>query len=412
MTKLLIRLFVRNWENTDSPAVRGSYGKLAGITGVVTNLLLALLKLLSGWFFNSIAIMADAVNNLSDSASSIVTLVGFKLSSKPADAKHPYGHARIEYISGMIVSFIVVVLGVQLAQSSIDKILAPEESSFTWITIGVLVVSILLKLWQGLFYRKIGKTISSTTLEATSTDSLNDVISTSAVLAGIIITLLTGVNLDGWLGLLVAVLITISGIRLVMETSQPLLGMAPSQELVQSIYSRILSYDGIIGLHDLEVHSYGEGRIFASVHCEVDADQDIMISHDIIDNIERDFLQDSGIHLVIHLDPVQIHDDRTQKLYHQVREMVAQLSPEYSIHDFRVVWATTHSNLIFDMVVPYGLSQSDEEVARAMGQLIQERLGKNYFAVVTIDHDYIGSGKAAIEQLSQKSRRKNRKKLK
>lgn len=412
MTKLLIRLFVRNWENTDSPAVRGSYGKLAGITGVVTNLLLALLKLLSGWFFNSIAIMADAVNNLSDSASSIVTLVGFKLSSKPADAKHPYGHARIEYISGMIVSFIVVVLGVQLAQSSIDKILAPEESSFTWITIGVLVVSILLKLWQGLFYRKIGKTISSTTLEATSTDSLNDVISTSAVLVGIIITLCTGVNLDGWLGLLVAVLITISGIRLVMETSQPLLGMAPSQELVQSIYSRILSYDGIIGLHDLEVHSYGEGRIFASVHCEVDADQDIMISHDIIDNIERDFLQDSGIHLVIHLDPVQIHDDRTQKLYHQVREMVAQLSPEYSIHDFRVVWGTTHSNLIFDMVVPYGLSQSDEEVARAMGQLIQERLGKNYFAVVTIDHDYIGSGKAAIEQLSQKSRRKNRKKLK
>lgn len=412
MTKLLIRIFVRNWENTDSPAVRESYGKLAGITGVVTNLLLALLKLLSGWFFNSIAIMADAVNNLSDSASSIVTLVGFKLSSKPADAKHPYGHARIEYISGMIVSFIVVVLGVQLAQSSIDKILAPEESSFTWITIGVLVVSILLKLWQGLFYRKIGKTISSTTLEATSTDSLNDVISTSAVLAGIIITLLTGVNLDGWLGLLVAVLITISGIRLVMETSQPLLGMAPSQELVQSIYSRILSYDGIIGLHDLEVHSYGEGRIFASVHCEVDADQDIMISHDIIDNIERDFLQDSGIHLVIHLDPVQIHDDRTQKLYHQVREMVAQLSPEYSIHDFRVVWGTTHSNLIFDMVVPYGLSQSDEEVARAMGQLIQERLGKNYFAVVTIDHDYIGSGKAAIEQLSQKSRRKNRKKLK
>lgn len=412
MTKLLIRLFVRNWENTDSPAVRGSYGKLAGITGVVTNLLLALMKLLSGWFFNSIAIMADAVNNLSDSASSIVTLVGFKLSSKPADAKHPYGHARIEYISGMIVSFIVVVLGVQLAQSSIDKILAPEESSFTWITIGVLVVSILLKLWQGLFYRKIGKTISSTTLEATSTDSLNDVISTSAVLAGIIITLLTGVNLDGWLGLLVAVLITISGIRLVMETSQPLLGMAPSQELVQSIYSRILSYDGIIGLHDLEVHSYGEGRIFASVHCEVDADQDIMISHDIIDNIERDFLQDSGIHLVIHLDPVQIHDDRTQKLYHQVREMVAQLSPEYSIHDFRVVWGTTHSNLIFDMVVPYGLSQSDEEVARAMGQLIQERLGKNYFAVVTIDHDYIGSGKAAIEQLSQKSRRKNQKKLK
>jgi len=412
VTKLLIRLFVRNWENTDSPAVRESYGKLAGITGVVTNLLLALLKLLSGWFFNSIAIMADAVNNLSDSASSIVTLVGFKLSSKPADAKHPYGHARIEYISGMIVSFIVVVLGVQLAQSSIDKILAPEESSFTWITIGVLVVSILLKLWQGLFYRKIGKTISSTTLEATSTDSLNDVISTSAVLVGIIITLCTGVNLDGWLGLLVAVLITISGIRLVMETSQPLLGMAPSQELVQSIYSRILSYDGIIGLHDLEVHSYGEGRIFASVHCEVDADQDIMISHDIIDNIERDFLQDSGIHLVIHLDPVQIHDDRTQKLYHQVREMVAQLSPEYSIHDFRVVWGTTHSNLIFDMVVPYGLSQSDDEVARAMGQLIQERLGKNYFAVVTIDHDYVGSGKSALEQLSQKSQRKNRKKLK
>lgn len=389
MTQLIIRLFIPNWKNTESPAVRERYGKVSGLVGVVTNLLLAILKLVTGLLFNSIAIMADAANNFSDSASSVVTLIGFKLSGKPADAEHPFGHARIEYISGMIVSFIVVMLGFQLAQSSIEKILAPEEASFTWVTVAILMISILAKLWQGLFYRKMGKTISSTTLMATATDSINDVVATSAVLLGILITLFTKVNLDGWLGLAVAVFIMISGVRLIMETSQPLLGTAPSKELVDSVYTKILSYDGIIGLHDLEVHSYGEGRVFASVHCEVDAEQDIMISHDIIDNIERDFLQDLDIHLVIHLDPVQFHDPRTQKLYHQIKELLVSLSPQYSMHDFRVVWGTTHTNLIFDVVVPFGQKESDREISHQIQLAVSKELGKEYFTVVTIDHSYL-----------------------
>lgn len=389
MTQLLIRLFIPNWQNTESAAVREKYGKVAGFTGVVTNLLLALLKLVTGLLFHSIAIMADAVNNFSDSASSVVTLVGFKLSGKPADAEHPFGHARIEYITGMIVSFIVVMLGFQLAQSSVEKILAPEESAFTWITVLILLVSILAKLWQGLFYRKMAKAISSTTLMAASADSMNDVAATGAVLLGILITLFTSVNLDGWLGLAVAVFIVVSGVRLIIETSQPLLGTAPSKELVDSVYTRILSYDGIIGLHDLEVHSYGEGRVFASVHCEVDADQDIMVSHDVIDNIERDFLQDMDIHLVIHLDPVQIHDARTRELYHRVKALLGQHFPHYSMHDFRVVWGNTHSNLIFDVVVPYGEKESDREIVRLIQEMIKEALGKEFFAVITIDHSYI-----------------------
>lgn len=390
MTGILIRLFIRNWKQTDDPSVREQYGKVAGATGVVTNLLLAVMKLVTGLLFNSIAIMADAVNNFSDSASSLVTLIGFKLSGKPADAKHPFGHARIEYISGMIVSFIVVMLGFQLAQSSVEKIITPEESAFTWVTILILVISIGAKFWQGFFYRKIGKTISSTTLKAASADSLNDVLATSAVLIGILITLFTRINLDGWMGLAVALFIIVSGVRLVIETSQPLLGMAPSQELVNSVYSKILSYDGIIALHDLEVHSYGEGRIFASVHCEVDADEDIMVSHDIIDNIERDFLQDMDIHLVIHLDPIQIHDKKTQQLFHQVKKLIADLSPDYSIHDFRVVWGTTHSNLIFDVVVPFGNPESDTMVVQSIQKAVWEKLGKSFYTVVTVDHNYVG----------------------
>ena len=390
MTGLLIRLLIPNWQNTDNPAVRERYGKVAGITGVVTNFLLAVLKFVTGWLFSSIAIMADAVNNLTDSASSVVTLIGFKLSGKPADAEHPYGHARIEYISGMIVSFIMVMLGFQLAQSSVEKIIVPEESTFTWVTIAILIASVLAKLWQGMFYRTMGKRISSTTLMATATDSINDVVATSAVLLGVLITLFTGVNLDGWLGLAVAVFIMISGVRLVKETSQPLLGMAPSKELVESVYSKILGYDGVIGLHDLEVHSYGEGRIFASVHCEVDASQDILMSHDIIDNIERDFLEDMDIHLVIHLDPIQIHDERTRNLYHQVKELVLGLHSELSIHDFRVVWGTTHNNLIFDVVVPFGFSLKDTEVCHQISAAIQNEIGKNYYAVITVDHNYLG----------------------
>ena len=387
MTQLIIRLFIPNWKNTENPAVRERYGKVSGLVGVATNLLLAVLKLVTGLLFNSIAIMADAANNFSDSASSVVTLIGFKLSGKPADAEHPFGHARIEYISGMIVSFIVVMLGFQLAQSSIEKILVPEEASFTWVTVAILMISILAKLWQGLFYRKMGKTISSTTLMATATDSINDVVATSAVLLGILITLFTKVNLDGWLGLAVAVFIMISGVRLIMETSQPLLGTAPSKELVDSVYTKILSYDGIIGLHDLEVHSYGEGRVFASVHCEVDAEQDIMISHDIIDNIERELKKELHCDAVIHMDPVMNDDEETQTLKETVTGLLHQLDSSLNLHDFRIVKGPTHTNIIFDILVPYTEAMPDEEILSRMEEAIH-KLDSRYYAVINIDKDY------------------------
>ena len=388
MTRFLLKIFIKNYENTSDLKVRENYGKFSGIVGIISNLLLFLIKFITGLVFNSISIIADAVNNLSDFASSLITVVGFKLSGKPADEEHPYGHARIEYISGLIISFLVLILGLQLAKSSIEKIIYPETADFGIVVIGILVISILLKFWQGTFYKKIGKAIHSTTLKATAADSMNDVFSTSAVLAGMILTKLTGFNLDGYMGLLVAILILVSGFRLVIDTSNPLLGVAPTKEMVNEIYEKILKYDGVIGIHDLNVHNYGEGRCFASLHCEMPASQDIMISHDIIDNIERDFLKEMGIHLVIHLDPVVTDDLKTNELKEKVKEVVKTISPELSIHDFRVVWGATHSNLIFDVLVPFGFSIADSELLHLIEEKIAE-IDNTYIAVLTIDHSYV-----------------------
>ncbi|WP_050697434.1 cation diffusion facilitator family transporter [Anaeromassilibacillus senegalensis] len=388
MTNLLVRLFIKDYQNVKDSRVREQYGKFAGVVGIVTNLLLSVIKALAGFLFHSVAILADAVNNLSDSASSIVTLVGFKLSAKPADKEHPYGHARIEYISGLIVSLVILLLGFQLVQSSIGKILQPEETEISLLAVAVLVVSMLIKLWQFFFYRKLGRRIASTTLEATAADSRNDVISTGAILIGMGITRLTGYNLDGWMGLVVAILVIVGGVKLIMETSDPLLGIAPSKELVDGVYQKILSYKGVLGLHDLSVHNYGPGRCFASVHCEVPAEQDVMVSHDIIDNIERDFLQDMNIHLVIHMDPVVTDDERTNTLKQQVVQKLRTLSTEIDMHDFRVVWGNTHTNLIFDVCVPFGFQWSDSELLQRVEETIKE-LDSHYFTVVTVDHDYV-----------------------
>lgn len=388
MTNFIIKLFIKDYQKTSNSKVRERYGMVASIIGIFTNVLLFLIKILVGIIFNSISITADAINNLSDSGSSIVTLLGFKISGKPADEKHPYGHARMEYISGLIVSFIILLLGVQLTKSSIDKIIVPQEAKFSMISIIILVVSILIKLWQSLFYKKIGNIINSTTLVATSIDSRNDILSTSAVLIAAIITQFTGFNLDGYMGVVVAIFIIISGISLVNDTISPLLGMAPSKEFVDKIYKKILSYEGVIGLHDLTVHSYGEGKCFASVHCEVPAKQDIMKSHDIIDNIERDFLNQEGINLVIHLDPVITDDEKTNELKSTVEKMINQISSKLSIHDFRVVWGLSHSNLIFDIVVPFDFEMCDDELIQLVSDKVGE-LNPNYRAVITIDHDYI-----------------------
>ncbi len=388
MFNFIIQKFVKDYQNTEDIKVRERYGKFAGAVGIATNILLFLMKIITGIMFNSISITADAINNLSDSGSSIVTLVGFKMAGKPADQEHPYGHARIEYLSGLIVSFVILIIGFQLAQSSFGKILNPKDAEFSVIAIVVLIVSALIKVWQCMFYKKVGKIISSTTLTATATDSMNDVFSTLAVLAGILITYFTHFNLDGYMGLVVAILIMVTGVRLIIDTSNPLLGMAPSKELVDEIYKKIMSYDGILGMHDLNVHNYGPMRRFASAHCEVPAGQDIMVSHDIIDNIERDFLSQMGIHLVIHLDPIVTNDERTNTLKAKVEELIKSISPQISMHDFRVVWGTTHSNLIFDVCVSFGFSISDSELTSLISEKISQ-LDSTYFVVLTIDHDYV-----------------------
>ena len=386
MFDMIMKAFVPGYGQKDEPSVREKSGRVAGLVGIVTNLLLFVIKLVAGFISGSVAVMADAVNNLTDSGSSIVMLVGFKLAGKPADEKHPFGHARIEYLSGVIVSFIVLFLGVELGMTSIEKIISPEAAEFNALTITVLVASILIKLWQCFFYRSVGKTIHSDTVFATSSDSRNDVIATSVVLLGAVITQLTNLNLDGFLGLAVAAFIVVSGVKLIMETGNPLLGMAPDENLVKTIYEKILSYEGIFGIHDLTVHNYGEGKCFASVHCEVPAERDILISHDIIDNIERDFQRDLGIHLVIHLDPVVTEDERTNKLRDQVRKLLRVVYPQASVHDFRVVWGVTHSNVVFDIAVPFSLKETDQQIKERVDQAIKT-LDPDYRTVVTVDRE-------------------------
>lgn len=384
MTDLILRIFVRDHKNTEDPAVRDKCGRVAGAVGIVTNFLLFLMKIIVGTVFHSVSVTADAVNNLTDSGSSVVTLIGFKMASKPADEKHPFGHARIEYLSGVIVSFIVIFLGLQLGMSSIEKILTPEENALTPVALVVLVISILAKLWQCLFYRKVGRMIKSESVEATSKDSRNDVIATSVVLLGAVITMLTGVNLDGYMGAAVALFIVFSGVQLTISTADPLLGQAPEGELVQTITEKMLSYPGIIGMHDLAVHNYGVGRCFASAHCEVDAKNDILVSHDLIDNIERDFSRDLGIHMVIHLDPVIVGDARTDALHCKVQSLVTALYPTVTIHDFRVIWGVTHSNIVFDAAVPFSVKDSDAIITQKLEAEIQ-KLDPDYRTVVTID---------------------------
>lgn len=390
MIQLIVRTFVKNYKDVENHHVREAYGKLAGIVGIISNIILFIIKFTVGILFKSISVTADAVNNLSDAGSSIITLIGFKLSGKPADAKHPYGHARMEYITGLVVSFIIILLGVELTKTSFDKVLHPEESVFSYLTIFVLIISVLMKLWQGMFNKKVGKTIHSTAIEATAADSINDVVATSAVLLSTIIAKWTGIHLDGYMGVLVAVFILVSGVKMIGETINPLLGMAPDQEMVDHINQKIMSYDTVLGIHDLVVHNYGPQRCFASVHVEVPASQDILISHDIIDNIERDFAKDMDIHLVVHLDPIVTDDETTNLLKAQVKHIVKDISPDLSIHDFRAVIGVSHTNLIFDVCVPFSVKMSDVEITGMISRKVKE-IDPTYYTVIVVDRSYTGS---------------------
>ena len=390
----ILSLFVRDYKNTGDPRVRERCASVAGIVGITSNLLLSIMKVIIGIVTKSISITADAVNNLTDAGSSIITLIGFRLASKPADAKHPYGHRRIEYITGLIVSMVITILGVQFLINSVKSLFSEPETVYTPITFVILAISIVVKLWQNRFYVTVGRHIDSTTLIATASDSRNDVLTTSAVLVGAVISKLTNLNLDGWLGCAVALFIIYSGVSLIIETSNPLLGLAPSSEFIKSIGDRIMSYDGILGYHDLVVHNYGPGRCFASVHAEVPAERDILESHDIIDNIEFDFLRETGIHLVIHLDPVVTGDPEVSRLHEEVeliiKEISSELHCELTMHDFRVVKGQTHTNLLFDIAVPFDSKLSDASLRELIENKIKQ-LSPTYNAVITCDRSYVST---------------------
>ncbi|MEG1446404.1 MAG: cation diffusion facilitator family transporter [Ruthenibacterium sp.] len=389
MTDFLIHRFVKNKDDTHSSVVRTAYGNLAGVVGVVCNLFLCAAKLAIGTLSGSISIAADAINNLSDASSSIITLVGFKLSARPADEEHPYGHARIEYLSGLAVAVMILVIGFELAHTSIDKIIAPTPVEFSAMMVFVLLLSIGVKLWMTAFNRKIGLRIGSTTIEATAMDSRNDVIATTAVLAAAVISMLSGWNLDGWMGLAVALFILYSGVGIIKDTLNPLLGAAPDQKLVQSIAKKILSYPGVLGTHDLMVHDYGPGARFGSVHVEMAAEESALKSHDIIDNIERDFLENDHFHLVIHYDPIVTGDEALGTKREWVKQLVQRISPQLSMHDFRMVTGESHTNLIFDVVMPAGFVLSEEELKHRIQKQVRQEDSMCY-AVVTVDTGYAG----------------------
>lgn len=389
MTSFLIRLFIRRREDVQDACVRLSYGNLAGITGIVCNVLLCAIKFFTGLFTGSISITADAVNNLSDASSGVITLLGFKLAGKPADPEHPYGHARMEYLAGLVVSFVILLIGVQLAGESVQKILHPAAATFGIVPAVMLVFSILVKLWMAGFYRSIGKKIDSTTLLAASADSRNDVISTGAVLLALLISAWTDLDLDGWMGMAVALFILYSGIGLIKDTLDPLLGRAPSEELTRRVEEKILSYEGILGTHDLMVHDYGPGQCFASAHVEMSAEMNVMRSHDIIDTIERDFHEQDHIHLVIHYDPIETGSEAVGTMRQWVTERVHAVSPLLSIHDFRMVKGELHTNLIFDVAAPSSYESTDAEIKQQIQRSVQENAnGETYYCVITVDRSY------------------------
>ncbi len=384
MTKLLLRLFVKNYRNTDDPKVRGAYGRLAGLVGLVCNLLLFAGKLVAGTLAGSVSVTADAVNNLSDASSSLVTLFGFKLAERPADEEHPYGHARMEYLSGLLVAVLILVIGVELAKSSVEKILHPEAVEFSVLTLCVLIVSILVKLWMCLFCKKLGKAIDSTALEATAADSRNDVITTSAVLLGLLAGHFFRWRIDGWVGALVAVFILLSGWSIAKETISPLLGKQADRELVRRISNLVLGHPKILGIHDLMVHDYGPGQCFATVHVEMDMHENPLVCHDILDDIERDALRELHVHLVIHYDPVVTDDVELNHMRALVEKKLKQLDPRLSMHDFRMVRGPQHTNLIFDLAVPFDLSGKTAELKRRIDECVQFEDHK-YYTVITFD---------------------------
>ena len=380
-------------EYTDVERTR--IGRNAGVVGIALNVVLFAFKVTVGVISSSVSVIADAVNNLSDALSSVIVMVGYILSGKPADRKHPFGHARIEYLCSLFISLIITFLGFELFKSSAGSIISGEGGAqFTAFALVVMCASMLVKLFLALFFHRTGKKIASASLKATAVDSLGDVAATAAVVVGMLLSGITGKATDGVLGCIIAVYIFVLGVKLIIESSDTLLGSAPDSDVVKSVVERLESYDGVMGIHDLVMHNYGEGRFFASVHVEVNAEDDIMLSHDMIDNIEREFVRDFNINLVIHLDPVCVGDERVDALKAEVADILHRIASEnaspVSMHDFRVVFGVTHTNLIFDVVVSYEFPLSEAELLREIEKGVSE-LDGTYFPVVTVDRDFTSS---------------------
>lgn len=387
MTDWLVQRCIRRPEDGSDPAVRQAYGLLSGGVGIVLNLLLSAGKFVAGVLTGSIAVTADAFNNLSDAGSSVVTLVGFRMAAKRADDDHPFGHGRIEYLSGLAVAVAILVVGLELAKSSLEKVLHPVEVAFSWLSVGILCASILVKLWMFFFNRNLSRRIGSAAMMATATDSLSDAAATSAVLLGTLVGHFADLHIDGWVGILVAGFILRAGWGAAKDTLDPLLGQSPDPGLVRGIQETVLGRPEIVGMHDLVVHDYGPGRCMASLHAEVPMDADILAIHDVIDNLERELRRKLGVEVVIHMDPIAVGDPRTDALKAQVTELVRRIDPDMTIHDFRMTAGPEHTNLIFDVAVPYHCRLEDEQVQEAIGAAVKALPG-NYYTVVSVDHVY------------------------
>ena len=387
MIKLLAKIFIKDSQNTADSKVRVAYGYLCGAVGIALNILLFAGKIIAGTISGSVAVTADAFNNLSDAGSSIISLIGFRLASQKPDPHHPFGHGRFEYIASLIISIIIVLMGFELGKSSFEKIVAPQAVEYSAVTFAVLGASVLVKLYMFFYNNSVGKKIDSATMRATAMDSISDAVSTGAVLISAVIAMFTNLALDGWMGLVVAAFIMVTGFKSAKETIDSLLGTPPSPEFVKQIEDMALQYDDIIGVHDMIVHNYGPGRTFVSLHAEVPSDGDIVAIHDTVVNAEREIAKELGCLVTIHMDPVDVHDEHTAQLREKVSEIIKQINPDITFHDFRVVSGPTHTNLIFDIVSPMDCGLSDQELADTIADKIHQ-CNESYFAVINVDKDF------------------------
>lgn len=389
MTELILKLFIKDRDNTSDPKVRGQYGIVSGFVGIAVNVILCLAKFFVGTLTNSIAITADAVNNLSDAGSSAVTVFGFKMSSRPADEDHPFGHGRIEYITAMIVSFIILFMGFELGMQSIDKIRNPEDVSFNLVGAIIIAVSILGKLWLALFNRTLGKKINSPAMQAVVADSLSDIAATSVTLIALILSnFFPKLHIDGWLGIVVACFVLKAGFEIFKDTLGALIGEPPTKETVKMLEDKIMSYEHVAGTHDLILHNYGPDRFFGSIHVELPSDLDVMIGHDITDNIEQDILKEMSIQLTIHYDPIDTNNERVVELRELSQRIIKDIDKSLMLHDFRIVEGPTHTNIIFDLVVPHKFQKGQDELIAEISNKIREK-EEHCFAVIKVEHSFV-----------------------